>query len=198
MDLQTIATYNQRAQTYDEETIDFWNRFPREFIGEFVGRISGKVLNVGSGPGRDSTLLRDRGLDVTCLDASETMITMTEAQDFRSILGDFTSMPFADGEFDGVWAYTSLLHVPKSEIDQSMKEISRVLKSGGAFALGMIEGEFDGYRSSSGVDLPRWFSFYTKEEIENALKKHGFDIVYFCEFKPATKNYLNFIAKKHE
>ncbi len=196
MDLTTITTYNQLAQAYDDETVDFWARFPGEFVDEFAKRNSGKVLNVGSGPGRDSAFLRDRGVDVTCLDASEAMIAMTEAQDFQSVLGDFNAMPFADGEFDGVWAYTSLLHVPKSEIDTSMKEISRVLKSGGVFALGMIEGEFDDYRSTSGVGAPRWFGFYTKAEMEEVLKRNGFETIHFAEYKPGTKNYLNFIAKK--
>lgn len=196
MDLVTIETYNQLAKEYDDETVDFWSRFPAEFIDEFGKRVLGKALNVGSGPGRDSVLLRNRGIDVMCLDASESMVKMTEAQGLRSILGDFESMPFADGEFDGVWAYTSLLHVPKSEIAQSMKEICRVLKSGGVFALGMIEGEFDGYRASSGIDLQRWFSFYAKEEIETLLKEHGFEIIHFETFKPKTKNYLNFIAVK--
>lgn len=196
MDSITINAYNQLAQAYDDETTDFWNRFPGEFVDEFVHRISGRVLNVGSGPGRDSVLLRDRGIDVTCLDASEAMIAMTESQDFMSILGDFESMPFADGEFGGVWAYTSLLHVPKLEIARSIKEISRVLKSGGVFALGMIEGEFDGYRSSSGVGAPRWFSFYTKSELEIVLRQSGFEIFHCTEYKPATRNYLNIIVRK--
>lgn len=196
MDAQTIGTYNQRAKTYDDETVDFWNRFPREFVDEFSDRTFGRVLNVGSGPGRDSALLRDRGIEVTCLDASEAMIAMTTAQGFRSVLADFESMPFTDGEFGGVWAYTSLLHVPKSEIGRSMKEISRVLRSGGAFALGMIEGEFDGYRSSSDISEPRWFSFYTRFEIEEVLKRNGFEIMHLAEYRPGTKNYLNFIAEK--
>lgn len=196
MDAQTITTYNLLAKTYDDETTDFWNRFPGDFIDEFAKRVSGKVLDVGSGPGRDGVLLRDRGIDVTCLDASEAMIAMTETQGFRSVLGDFESMPFTDGEFGGVWAYTSLLHVPKSEIDRPMKEISRVLKSGGVFAIGMREGDFDGYRPSSEIDAPRWFSFYTKAEIEEILRRNGFEIVHFAEYRPGTKNYLNFIAIK--
>ncbi len=196
MDLVTIKTYNQLAKAYDDETVDFWARFPGEFVDKFVAQVSGKILNVGSGPGRDSVLLRDRGLDVTCLDASESMIAMTESQGFRSVLGDFEAMPFADGESAGVWAYTSLLHVPKAEIDTSMKEIHRILKDGGVFALGMIEGEFDDYRSSSGVGAPRWFSFYTRAEIEEILTRNRFEIVHFAEYTPGTKNYLNFIAIK--
>ena len=46
------------------------------------------------------------------------------------------------------------------------------------------------------MDLPRWFSFYKKEEIEDLLAANGFETVYFEEFRPNTKNYLNFIARK--
>lgn len=194
MNLQTIATYNALAKEYDDETVDFWSRFPGEFIDEFADRISGRVLNVGSGPGRDSVLLRSRGIDVTCLDASEAMIAMTESQGFRSVLGDFESLPFSSDEFDGIWAYTSLLHVPKAEVDAPMKEIHRVLKHGGVFALGMIEGEHDEYRSSSGVTLPRWFSFYREAELEEILTRNGFTILYRATYTPRTKTYLHIVA----
>lgn len=60
--------------------------------------------------------------------------------------------------------------------------------------LGMREGEYDDYRYSSGIALPRWFSFYTKPEIEVILERNGFTIVHFVEYKPGTKNYLNFIV----
>ncbi|MEK7632858.1 MAG: class I SAM-dependent methyltransferase [Patescibacteria group bacterium] len=196
MDIQTIATYNALAQAYDNETVDFWARFPADFVDEFAGRVSGKVLNVGSGPGRDSVLLRNREIDVTCFDASEAMIALTQAQGFRSVLGDFESMLFADGEFGGVWAYTSLLHMPKFRIDVAMNEIRRVLKDGGVFAIGMREGDFDGYRPSSEIDAPRWFSFYSKTELEEILVRNGFEIVHFAEYTPGTKNYLNFIVQK--
>lgn len=196
MNAETIHTYNQMAKEYDDETGTFWEEFPRTFIDEFANRVQGIVLDVGSGPGRDALLLESKGLQVTCLDASEEMIAFCTARGLTSVLGDYLSMPFEDDSFDGVWAYTSLLHVSKSEIGKALHEIRRVLKPGGFFGLGMIEGEGDGYREKSGIQLPRWFSFYTKEELEKLLHEHGFDVVYFEEFVPRTRNYLNFIVQK--
>ena len=43
MDQQTITTYNQLAVEYDNETIDFWERFPRTFFDEFANTVTGKV-----------------------------------------------------------------------------------------------------------------------------------------------------------
>jgi ubiquinone/menaquinone biosynthesis C-methylase UbiE len=196
MDAKTIETYNRMAKEYDAETADFWEKFPRTVFDAFASATHGKVLDVGSGPGRDGVLLKERGLDVVCLDASEVMVDLCREKGLEAVVGDFNDVPFTDSIFDGVWAYTSLLHVPKADVSKALSEVRRVLKDGGTFGLGMIEGEAEEYRESSGVDLPRWFSFYTKEEIENLLAKHGFDVVYFETFKPKSKRYLNFISKK--
>ncbi len=67
---------------------------------------------------------------------------------------------------------------------------------GGILGLGMIEGDNELYRESSGVNKPRWFAFYKREELENLIVNNGFEIKYFESFNPKTKNYLNFIARK--
>jgi len=196
MDQKTIDTYNQLAKEYDKETADFWERFPKTFINKFIESTHGRVLDIGSGPGRDGLMLKKCGLDVVCLDASEAMIKISKEKGLDSIVGDFNSLPFPDRSFDGIWAYTSLLHTPKAEIDKPLSEIERILKNDGIFGLGLIEGETELYRESSGVGKPRWFSFYTKEEIEKLLNKYEFQIIYFEKFKVNTKTYLNFISKK--
>lgn len=196
MDGKTIDTYNLMAKDYDAETADFWQRFPRVMIDLFADSVKGPVLDVGSGPGRDALLLKERGLDVTCIDASQAMIELCKEKGLCAIAADFEELPFDDGKFHGVWAYTSLLHTPKAEVNKPMSEISRVLQPGGILGLGLIEGDQELYRESSGMNRPRWFSFYTKEEIEALLEKHGFEVLHFDQFKPASKNYLHFLAKK--
>lgn len=196
MDKETIDTYNKMAKEYDDETIDFWDRFPRTFFNKFIDSVKGKILDIGSGPGRDGLILKENGLEVVCLDASETMVKLSRERGLESIVGDLLNLPFSDNSFNGAWAYTSLLHVSKSDIDKAFVEINRILIKDGILGLGMIEGETEGYRESSGVNMPRLFSFYTKQELELLLKKHGFEVLYFETFKPGSKNYLNFIAKK--
>ena len=196
MDRKTIGTYNQLAKEYDEETTDFWNRFPRTFLDRFIELSRGKVLDVGSGPGRDGLILQKAGLKVICLDASEAMVKISTERGLESVVADFSVLPFSDSDFDGVWAYTSLLHVPKKDIKKPLAEIFRVLKVNGILGLGLIEGKTELYRLSSGVGKPRWFSFYTQKEVENILHKNSFKVIYFEEFKVNTKNYLNFIAAK--
>lgn len=196
MDQQTIDTYNKMAKEYDEETVDFWERFPRTFLDKFVELSGTKIIDVGSGPGRDALLLQQTGKEVICLDASEAMIKLSSERGLESVLAGFDNLPFEDSLFDGVWSYTALLHIPKKSVDTPLEEISRVLNPSGIFALGLIEGNTEEYKESSGVDIPRWFSLYQKDEVVELCKKHGFDLVYFETFKPRSKNYLNFIFQK--
>jgi ubiquinone/menaquinone biosynthesis C-methylase UbiE len=102
MDEKTIEAYNKVAKDYDDETVDFWERFPRGFLDKFVSMVSGKVLDVGSGPGRDGLLLKDRGLEITCLDASQEMVNICLSKGLNAILGDFLKLPFDDQSFAGV------------------------------------------------------------------------------------------------
>ncbi len=196
MDKQTIDTYNKMAKEYDDETVGFWERFPRTFLNKFIELSGKKIIDVGSGPGRDGLLLQQAGKDVICVDASEAMVRLSSERGLSSVLAGFDNLPFESESFDGVWSYTALLHTPKKSINIPLKEISRVLKSSGIFALGLIEGDTEEYKESSGVDMPRWFSFYQKDEVIDLCKEHGFELVYYKTFKPRSKNYLNFIFRK--
>ncbi len=184
------------AEEYDHETIDFWENFPRTFLDKFIELTGKKILDVGSGPGRDGLLLQKANKEVVCLDASEAMVELSSERGLKSVLGRFDRLPFENESFNGVWSYTSLLHVPKENIETPLEEISRVLPPLGFFALGLIEGDTEEYRKSSGVEMPRWFSFYQKDEVINLCKKNNFDLVYFESFKPRSKNYLNFIFQR--
>lgn len=196
MDKQTIDTYDKMALEYDAETVDFWNQFPRSFLERFIELSGNLIVNVGSGPGRDGLLLKHAGKEVVCIDASEAMVKLSSARGLESIHSEFDTLPFENGSFDGVWSYTALLHVPKKSIDTPLKEISRVLKPSGIFALGLMEGDTEAYKESSGVHMPRWFSFYQKAEIEMLCMRNGFELVHFEMFTPRSKNYLNFIFRK--
>lgn len=195
MDKITIQTYNQSAQDYDDETSDFWDRFPRTFLDEFINLGKGKVLDLGCGPGRDGLLIQEKGCEVICFDASEEMLKLCKEKGLTTIQGDFMKLPFDKEEFDGVWAYAALLHISKKEFPKALKEIHRVLKADSALAIGMIEGTEEFYKNSVNMGQ-RWFSYYTHDELIKYLEDAGFQIIYQEEFKPRSKNYFNILCMK--
>src|SRR3989344_4621238 len=116
MDKQTINTYNKMAKEYDDETVDFWDRFPRTFLDKFIELSGNKIVDVGSGPGRDGLLIQQSGKEVVCVDASEAMVKLSSERGLESILAEFNNLPFDNESFDGVWSYTAILYTPKKSI----------------------------------------------------------------------------------
>ena len=195
MDLQTIDTYNKTASVYDDETDSFWKRFPRTFLDKFISLSGDNIVDIGSGPGRDGLLLQEAGKSVVCIDASKEMVASYTSRGLSSLVGNFEHLPWTDLSFDGVWSYTALLHVPKASIATPLKEIHRVLKPSGVFALGLIEGDTEGYKVEDGNR--RWFSFYQPAEVITLAAQLGFTLVYFETFRPRSKNYFNFIFQRN-
>src|SRR5258708_3521094 len=149
---QTIQTYDEHAGTYDDETVEWWERFPEATLREFAGALRGRnVLSVGSGPGRDAERLREMGVEVTCLDASSAMVALTKMKGFDSRHARFEDAAklFPPESFDGVWAFASLMHTPKEEAEAVIQDLHGLLKPGGIFAIGVLIGD-------SGENAP-WF-----------------------------------------
>lgn len=189
----TIATYDQYAEVYDGEVVDFWNGFPPEFINDFTNLLPGRrLLNLGSGSGRDAVLLRTCGLEVVCIDASKSMIDMTTKLGFESYQADFSHIDFPDSSFDAVWAYTSLIHIPKDEARRVVSHIQRLLKASGVFAIGVIEGDSDGMverKTMPGV--VRYFKNYTSDELRELVEPFGFEFLAEQRYQPHNSVYLN-------
>ena len=134
----TIRTYDAIHDLYDAETRDFWENFPAATVREFVSRLHGKdVLNLGSGPGRDSLILREEGLCVTCIDGSKEMVEMTSRLGFKSIQADLRDLDLAE-LYDGIWAYSSLIHLTYDESKVLLEKIHNLLRPGGILFLGLI------------------------------------------------------------
>lgn len=196
-DNTTINTYDKYAHAYDNGVVEFWRNFPREFLDQFATSLPGKrILNVGSGPGRDALLLKDRGLEVVCVDGSKSMVDITSKLGFTSYLADFGQLAFPQASFDGIWAYTSLVHVPKDEARQVIQKLRTFLKPDGIFAIGVIEGETASmitHEILSGAE--RYFKKYTKQELQELIEALGFSLLYDHDYLCDDATYINQLYK---
>jgi SAM-dependent methyltransferase len=97
------------------------------------------VLEVGPGPGVTTDLLRGRTPRLTAMEvdpaAAAALHKRLDGCGVRVVHGDGAAMPFADGSFSGVVAFTMLHHVPTAALqDRLLAEARRVLRPGGVFA----------------------------------------------------------------
>ena len=128
------------AGAYDALVASVLEGFYARVTGEVAAAYPrGKLLEIGSGPGRLAVRLAREapGMTLTGVDISDAMVERAArraagagpSERVRFKVGDVAAMPLPDGEFDGVVSTLSLHHWP--ELTHGLAEIYRVLKPGG-------------------------------------------------------------------
>jgi SAM-dependent methyltransferase len=133
------------------------------------------LLEVGAGTGQDSRFFQDEDLEVTAVDLSPAMVDRIRSKGVHALVGDVTSLDFKDGEFDAVYTFNALLHVPNDSLAAALGRIRAVLRPGGLFYLGVYGGD-DPEEGFS--DDERFFSFRTDHDLLTYAKEQ-FDILDF-------------------
>ncbi|MCS6474097.1 class I SAM-dependent methyltransferase, partial [Burkholderia thailandensis] len=107
----------------------FWKY--RDGLAAYVGRGTGRALEIGCGEGRVSRELKSLGYDVTASDAVTAMLDAARRADsaHRYVLADAASLPFAPASFDLVMAYNVLMDL--DDMAAALRDARRVLKPGG-------------------------------------------------------------------
>lgn len=173
-ELTTQASYARLAVTrnIDKAEMEFW----RPEFEEFKKLLpSGKVLDLGCGAGRDALLFAaDPNYEYVGIDLSDEMIQQARKlipeADFKQM--SMYNLDFASQTFDGFWASTSLLHIPKNKIDGVLCELKRVLKPK---SIGFISLKYGiGEELLKRGDDVRFFALYTEQEMEQYLVHNGF------------------------
>jgi len=136
-----------------------------------------RVADVGCGPGRDTALLRERGLRVLGLDLSMGMLRVIERDDVAQ--ADMRMLPIRTAGLDGVWCNAAMLHLPLADVPRTVAEFARVLRPGGALHLLVAEGDGEGWQVSPyDKHRRRWFSHHREEPLARMLADAGLEVSY--------------------
>ena len=89
------------------------------------------ILDAGCGSGRDTLYFAKRGYKVTAFDNSPAIVKMaTKLTGQEVLLLSFQELQF-ESQFNGVWACSSLLHVPLDEMNDVLFRLSKAMKVDG-------------------------------------------------------------------
>ena len=196
---KTRKAYTEYAEDFETRTRDYLiNRLYAE-VSLFLLAMGDErgILDLGSGPGRDSIYFKGKGFEPVAVDITPEMVRRCQDKGLEAYVMDAENLDFEDGSFGGVWAYTSLLHLEKEKFPKALDEVSRVLKPKGIFFIGMREGEGEGIRKS--VNYPGeeiYISFYQDGELKCLLGKN-FEVLDFSRTEMDEDHiYLNHLCRK--
>lgn len=141
----------------DDPTLDFYAAHARTYAAHgahdpdprllvFIDALppGAKVLELGSGSGRDAAVMLARGLDVHPTDASPQLAAEAEKRIGRPVQVMRFDELVEDAAYDAVWACASLLHAPAGELTTDLTRIFQALRPGGLFVASFKEGRGEG------------------------------------------------------
>ena len=167
--------YDAMAKTYADRWFDF--RLDDE-MARFVARLGPgvRVLDVGCGPGHDTAWLAEQGFDAVGVDLSYGMIEQGLARGVRAplIQADMAHLPFRRGSFKGLWACASLLHIPKTQAGDVLRELERVVHPGHIY-IAVKRGEGEVWVERDGDR--RFFAYYHPAELQLLMERSGFEVL---------------------
>jgi SAM-dependent methyltransferase len=136
----TTAYYDANAAEFCENTaaVDM-----SELYAPFLQEITagGRILDAGCGSGRDSLAFLKKGYQVVSIDGSAEMVSATTKLIGQSaVLMRFDALDFV-GEFDGIWACASLLHIASQDLNSVLARLTKALKPGGVLYLSFKHGD---------------------------------------------------------
>lgn len=155
--------------------------FDRMVLDNFAARTkgAGRVCELGCGPGHVARYLHDRGVDIFGIDLSPGMLEqarkLNPGLEFRQ--GNMLSLDVEDGSWAAIVSFYSIVHIPKADLPQVFREMSRALQPGGLLFLAFHLGEEtlheeDLWGHTVSLDLV----LFWRKEVERYLTNAGFFI----------------------
>ena len=158
----TLNYYNNNAETFIKGTVavDF-----SDTQDKFLSLLSGKkILDFGCGSGRDTKYFLEKDYEVTAIDGS---VELCKAASLYTGI-EVKHMLFQEldesAAYDGIWACSSILHLPKSELKEVFLKMSEALVPDGIIYTSFKHGTFEGDRNG------RYFTDFTTETFASFIK----------------------------
>lgn len=139
--MDSVAFYDHNAESFAADTGELDMSALHERLLRHVPP-GGRILDAGCGVGRDALAFVERGYSVVAFDASAEMVRL--ARERVAGRAEVLQMRFEDvawrGEFNGVWACASLLHVPRAGLPATARRLASTLRPGGAIYVSFKHG----------------------------------------------------------
>ena len=160
----TIEYYENNAESFSQGTLnvdfsDVQDRFASLMPdGAFV-------LDFGCGSGRDTKYFLGRGFKVDAIDGSENLCKIASENTGIEVRNMLFSELDADEIYDGIWACSSILHLPKEELRDVFGRMIRAVKKGGFIYTSFKYGEAEGLRKG------RYFTDFTEKTFREFIRE---------------------------
>lgn len=156
---ETLNYYDKNAESFANGTADIeFSEMQDMFL---VGLEEGaSILDFGCGSGRDTRYFLQKGYSVTAIDGSAELCRIAEEKTGIPVIQmDFNDFDEQD-QYDGIWACSSILHLPKQELRNVLLHMEKALHHNGIIYTSFKYGDFSGMKNG------RYFTDFTEDSFK--------------------------------
>lgn len=160
----TLNYYNTHANEFYTSTINIeFTTIQNRFLSKL--KKGSHILDFGCGSGRDTKYFLEQGCRVDAVDGSAKLCRLAgEHAGIKVKKMFFQDLADVD-RYDGIWACSSILHLPTDELEKVMQKMADALKANGIIYTSFKYGTFAGERNG------RFFTDMTEETFAGFLGK---------------------------
>ena len=160
---KTLNYYNNNATSFALSTVTVDFQHTQDRFLSFLP-INAFILDFGCGSGRDTKYFMEHGYRVEATDGSEELCKLASTYTGVSVKYMLFQELDEQKKYDGIWACSSILHLPKDELKNVMQRMLCALKDDGVIYTSFKYGTFEGERNG------RYFTDFTEETFDRFLK----------------------------
>ncbi|MFT4083389.1 MAG: class I SAM-dependent methyltransferase [Nocardioides sp.] len=179
----TIAAYDAHAADYGRAVAELPEKV-RSTLDRFLGLLEpgARVLEIGSGGGRDAAAMEAGGVRVRRTDITPGFVDRLRDQGYEACVLDPLTDDLRDpaspqDPYDAVWAAACLLHVARTDLPVVLGRLAAVTRAGGALHVSLKEGDGEGWSTHGSVPAPRLFVYWREGPLREALAATGWEVV---------------------
>jgi SAM-dependent methyltransferase len=192
-DRDTISSYDATAAEYAAEAaaMPVW---VGEEIDAYVTALggAGRVLEIGSGGGRDALAFEARGIDIRRTDIAAGFVDLLRQAghdaDQLDPLSDDLADPHRPGmAYDGVWACACLIHVARADFGTVLERLAGATRADGRLHVSVRDG--DGERIAADGARPYVETYWREPALRAAVTHAGWvvDAIRHCTGRPGDR-----------
>jgi len=182
----TLQAYNAEYETYVETCPPIPTGFVLQCVERFLENVSpkGRILEIGSGPGRDLRFMKSQGYKVTPTDATEGFVKNLISQGHPALLLNVLKNRIY-GVFDAAYASAVFHHFTDDQAKIAFANIANALTIGGVVGILTRYGDEQRWEIKR-LTKPRYYHFWTPSDLEKLVKQFGFGLLHVSVFQSDT------------
>lgn len=191
--IETLNAYERYSTQYIERTSVARSSLVDDLIG--VTDAGDRVLELGTGPGRDAIALEAAGLVVERTDGAASFVDRLNAGGHVARVLNLYAEDFG-GPYDAVFANAVLLHVPRTRLPAVLKVAHRSTRVGGHLVASFKKGTGQAW-SDRKLEARRHFTYWNENDLQSIVAAAGWTPVSIIDTTRSTsaEAWLTVIAR---